>query len=147
MCEVALRFRVLLVAAIAKSPMAKGYQELGQRCFSCSCCRSGTSCRPLPLRLLWRLRHLGKHLCPFLRVFASSINRVRLSCDDVMAWLANWSVLYLRATGGTPAPLACIGRVVLVCCVLLLVACASLTICLCCLLVCVLCGVSLCCVG
>ena len=53
----------------------------------------------MPLRLLWRLRRLGKHLCPFVRVLASSIHRVRLSCADMMAWLASWSLLYLRTTG------------------------------------------------
>jgi len=34
-----------------------------------------------------------------VRVFASIIHRVRLSCADQMAGLASWSVLYLCATG------------------------------------------------
>jgi len=59
---------------------------------------SGTSNRPVPLRLLWRLRRLGKHFCPSVCVFASIIHRVRLSCADMMDWLSSWSVLYLCAS-------------------------------------------------
>jgi len=59
---------------------------------------NGTSNRPVSLRLLWRLRRLGKYFCPSVRVFASIIHQVRLSCADMMAWLASWSVLYLCST-------------------------------------------------
>jgi len=39
MGKVAVVLRRTLIVAITKSPMAKGYQELGQLCYGCEMCQ------------------------------------------------------------------------------------------------------------